>query len=234
MFLSDLGNIFKNIIQYFGLEEPYFRVEVLEDKDWLYRYKDFFKPIEINGLIITPPWEKVDSDNKIIINPKMGFGTGHHPTTRLILENMKKDEFKDKTVIDIGCGSGILGAAALKMGAKYVAFVEIDPMAIESCKETITLNGISRNKYDIYNIDIIKDWKKLNMNIFDTALINITYDVIVDLFDFVDFKNICYFLLSGILASKENDIKNFFIKKGFDICDTKILGDWLFIKIGRK
>ncbi|HOJ49510.1 MAG TPA: 50S ribosomal protein L11 methyltransferase [Spirochaetota bacterium] len=216
------------------MTSPEFLVKVLEDKDWLYKYKEFFRPIKIKDFVITPPWEDVDCEKKIIINPKMGFGTGHHPTTRLVMENMVDIDFKDKNVIDIGCGSGILGALAVKLGAKYVAFVEIDPMAIESCEETVELNGLKKNEYDIYNIDIVQDYKKIDLSIFDLALINITYDVVEEIFNVVNFDNISYYLISGILRNKKEDIKKFFNKKGYEIIKEDYLDDWLFIKIRGK
>lgn len=122
------------------------KVEQLEDKDWVREWMDHFHPMQFGKkLWICPSWCEVPDESavNVMLDPGLAFGTGTHPTTSMCLEYLDASELKDKTVIDYGCGSGILAIAALKLGAERVVGIDIDPQAIEASTENAKRNNVS-------------------------------------------------------------------------------------------
>ncbi len=181
----------------------------IEEINWNEAWEKSFNPIEIkNKCLIKANFHGELSYEStypyvITIQPKMAFGTGHHETTRMMIEGMFKLSFENTIVADIGCGSGILGILALKMKAKHVTFVDIDTWAVENTNENIKLNNTFSN-YSIYlgNINKIIDKK------FDIVLANITKNSIVQ--EIPDYLNITtkngYILHSGFYEDDIPDI----------------------------
>lgn len=129
------------------------RFEVLEDKDWQEAWKAHFKPMQFGvKLWICPSWCEIPQPSAInvLLDPGMAFGTGTHPTTALCLDWLASHLPTDATVIDYGCGSGILGIAAAKLGAKAVHCIDIDPQALSSTKENAKKNNISEEQLFTY------------------------------------------------------------------------------------
>ncbi|MBV1910359.1 MAG: 50S ribosomal protein L11 methyltransferase [Kangiellaceae bacterium] len=121
------------------------KFEQLEDKDWEREWMDRFEPMKFgNRLWICPSWKPVPDESavNVMLDPGLAFGTGTHPTTALCLEWLDSIDLIGKTVIDYGCGSGILAIAALKLGAKKVLAVDIDPQAILATKENAKRNQV--------------------------------------------------------------------------------------------
>lgn len=119
---------------------------VLDDKDWSREWMTHYKPVQCAGnLWIVPKWLEAPDANatNLILDPGLAFGTGYHATTRLCLDWLTTQDLKDKVVIDYGCGSGVLGVAALLLGAKAVYAVDIDPQAILATEQNAKLNGVS-------------------------------------------------------------------------------------------
>jgi ribosomal protein L11 methyltransferase len=131
------------------------RIDV-EDEDWAARSQAQLKAIAVGRIVIAPPWdaerlrepfsseaqEKGSRSPFVIIQPSTGFGTGHHPTTRLALRALQEMPLDNRTVIDIGCGSGVLAIAAIKLGARSAIGVDIDPDALENARENALLNRV--------------------------------------------------------------------------------------------
>lgn len=128
------------------------RVEILEDKDWEREWMENFHPMQFGQrLWICPSWRDVPDPEavNVMLDPGLAFGTGTHPTTALCLTWLDGQELGGQTVIDYGCGSGILGIAALKLGAGRVIGVDIDPQAIEASRENAARNGVE-NGVELY------------------------------------------------------------------------------------
>ncbi len=122
------------------------KIEQLEDKDWEREWMDNFHPMRFGErLWICPSWRDVPDPTavNVMLDPGLAFGTGTHPTTAMCLQWLDSLDLTDKTVIDFGCGSGILAIAALKLGAKHVVGIDIDPQAIQASRDNAERNGVS-------------------------------------------------------------------------------------------
>ena len=141
---TDDKAIVNSLKQILGDHVPVMSVN-LEDRDWIRAWMDSFKPLKFGKrLWICPTWCKVPEPDAVtvMLDPGLAFGTGTHPTTSLCLEWLDSLDLTDKTVLDYGCGSGILAIAALKLGAKEAFGVDIDPQALEASKENAKRNGV--------------------------------------------------------------------------------------------
>ncbi|MFQ2271007.1 50S ribosomal protein L11 methyltransferase [Aeromonas enteropelogenes] len=129
----------------FGKDVGY-KVEQLEDKDWVREWMDHFHPMQFGErLWICPSWRDVPDPEavNVMLDPGLAFGTGTHPTTALCLQWLDGLDLAGKTVVDFGCGSGILGIAALKLGAARVIGIDIDPQAIQASRDNAERNGVA-------------------------------------------------------------------------------------------
>jgi len=140
-----------------------------KNEDWINKYKSSIKPIHVGNFYVRPQWENPkDNTIDIIINPALAFGSGHHETTYSCLQTINDYVHENDTLLDVGCGSGILSIAAAKMGAQ-VDICDTDEVAVQSAQDNFTLNNIdfheawigsahnTRNQYDIVVANIIAD-----------------------------------------------------------------------------
>ncbi|ENM5731830.1 50S ribosomal protein L11 methyltransferase [Vibrio mimicus] len=128
------------------------KVEQVEDKDWEREWMDNFHPMQFGRrLWICPSWREVPDPQavNVMLDPGLAFGTGTHPTTALCLEWLDNLDLSGKTVIDFGCGSGILAIAAIKLGAAKVIGIDIDPQALLASKDNAARNGVE-NQIEVY------------------------------------------------------------------------------------
>ena len=142
------------------------RIEV-DDEDWAARSQASLRAVTVGRITVAPPWDTKrgrvpfsgDSAEKgtrplfVVIQPSMGFGTGHHATTRLMLAALQRLDVRDKTVLDVGCGSGVLGIAAVLLGARSAVGVDNDPDALTSAAENVELNAVG-DKVRLMNEDL--------------------------------------------------------------------------------
>jgi ribosomal protein L11 methyltransferase len=176
-----------------------YTLEEKENVDWIKTYQDSIQPIEAGKFYIFPSWYEPKEDFiNIKIDPALAFGSGHHATTFSCLEAISEYVVSDSSVIDVGCGSGILGLACKKMGA-HVELCDTDPLSVESCKENFELNKENYDKLWEGSIDKAE-------TTYDVVIANIIADVLR--FIAKDLKSACkeegLLILSGILDKKED------------------------------
>ena len=198
------------------------RYEFLEDQEWERTWMDAYEPIQIaEKYWIVPEWmEAPEADAvNIKLDPGLAFGTGNHASTFLCLQWLGKTDVKNKVVIDYGCGSGILGVAALLLGAKKVYATDIDPQAILATKQNAELNGVLDNLYvglpEEFNVEL-KDQKA------DVFVANILAGPLMALApEFATLiKSEGEFALAGILEEQVADVSNVY-SSFFDILEVE-------------
>ncbi|RIY31177.1 50S ribosomal protein L11 methyltransferase [Psittacicella melopsittaci] len=206
----DAQQIIDNLKTYLKVTELDYEVEVIEDQDWVRVWMDQFHPMKFGEkLWICPSNQQVDEEGAVVVDldPGLAFGTGTHPTTRMCLQYLDSlavtNALQDKVIIDYGCGSGILGIAAVKLGAKMAYCVDIDPQAIEATVSNAKNNQVS----DKIKPFLVEDFAKENI-LGDITLANILAGPLVELAPTLAqlTKKDGLLALSGILDIKEKDI----------------------------
>ena len=208
-------------------------INTVDDQDWLESWKEYYKPIKAGRLTIVPEWidyQAEEGEYIVKIDPGMAFGTGEHESTKMCLELLQAIGMENKSVIDVGTGSGILALAAAKLGASNVEAYDIDENAVKSARENCILNGL-QDKIVVENANLLDK----TAGTFDVVLANITADVLImlsqSLGDYVKEDGII--IISGIILKRENDVKNAFIKAGFDILERINMGEWVAFKLAK-
>ena len=197
------------------------------EEDWRNNWKKYFSPLNVGTkLTIVPSWyENYDTGGRTALNidPGLAFGTGGHETTRLCLEMCEKYMKSGDTVLDVGCGSGILGIAALLTGASRAVGVDIDEVAVRTAKENAELNGVADKFTAIHGSFTDKVEGK-----FDIVLANIVADAIIFLSKGVrDFmKEGSVYIMSGIIDTRADEVKAE-VGKYFDIIEEHLDGGWV-------
>ncbi|MFZ5581334.1 MAG: 50S ribosomal protein L11 methyltransferase [Pseudomonadota bacterium] len=148
---ADAGAVLAACCAGLGLPTPAFTLETVEEQNWVQLTQSQFDPIRVSDkLWIVPSWHETPAPDAInlILDPGMAFGTGSHPTTRLCLEWLERYVTADCSLLDYGCGSGILAIAAARLGANPVTGVDIDPQAVDAAKANAERNGVSAHFAD--------------------------------------------------------------------------------------
>ncbi len=205
----------------------------VQDSDWENNWKEFYKPIEVGEkLVVVPEWEPVPEDGRIPLklDPGLIFGTGSHATTKMCLTALESVAGPGKTVLDLGCGSGILGIGALLLGCDRCAGCDIDPKAPEVALSNAGLNGITAEQFDIRAGDVLSDAgmrKALGSN-YDIVTANIVSDVIIPLSGFVKefLKPGGTFITSGIIEGRQDEVRQAIEDNGFTILEHHNEDDW--------
>lgn len=197
---------------------------------WAVEWKKYYKPFKIGQkMVIVPSWEKYESNKDDIVlkmDPGMAFGSGTHETTSLCIELLEKYVNSDKTVLDIGTGSGILSIAALLLGAKSALGTDIDGKAVSTAAENAELNCVSiRADYRQGDLAECVDGK------FDIVCANIVADVIIRLTDNVKkfMADGGIFIMSGIIDSREQDVADALAAHGFKTVEVRRKNGWCAI-----
>ncbi|MFD0958620.1 50S ribosomal protein L11 methyltransferase [Paenibacillus chungangensis] len=215
---------------------------LVDDEDWANAWKQYFKPVKITDtLTIKPTWEAyeaADHERIIELDPGMAFGTGTHPTTSLCLRALESVVKGGEVVIDVGTGSGILAIGACKLGAGKVLALDLDPVAVSSATENVSLNGLS-DQVEVRLSDLLgvlregdREGTASVTNIqtpVDLVVANILAEIILlfveDVYEAL--KSGGTYIASGIYKNKEQDVEEGLKKAGFHIVEKQRDEDWL-------
>ena len=209
-----------------------------EDVDWVNNWKQYFHQFYVDDVLIIPSWEEVkpeDEDKMIIhIDPGTAFGTGMHETTQLCIRQIRKYVTPDTTILDVGCGSGILGMLALKFGAKYSVGTDLDPCAIDATYENMEVNGITKDQYQVMIGNIIDDKEvqdKVGYEKYDIVLANILADVLVPLTPVIlhQLKTGGIYITRGIIDAKEETVVEAVKEAGLEVLEVTYQGEWVSV-----
>lgn len=201
----------------------------VNEEEWENNWKKYYKPTKIGDKVLVKPiWENYEpKDNDVIVelDPGMAFGTGTHETTRMCIKSLEKYVDKNSVVFDIGTGSGILSISASKLGAEKVIAVDLDPVAVDSAKKNVSYNHID-------NVEVLHgDLMEVVEGKADIVVANIIADVIIFLAEGVKefIKRDGYFISSGIILSRQEDVINKLKSCGFEILEVINDGEWACI-----
>lgn len=204
-------------------------VSVCRNQDWENNWKDYFRSLPVGEkLMIHPIWDDdFEPGDRVVldIEPGLAFGSGGHDTTKLCLETLEKYVNGSTTILDVGCGSGILGVAGLLLGAPKAVGVDIDPLAVKKAWENAELNGFDSSRYCAYEGNLTD---KVSGK-FNVVVANIVADVIImfckDVGAFMEDDAV--FITSGIIDVREQDVISAFEKYGFEIVERHENNGWL-------
>lgn len=212
----------------------------LSDNDWAYSWQKYYKPLEIGTrLYVVPEWERgkgvPEGRVPFYLNPGLTFGTGSHASTQLCLEGVEQHAGQGCSVLDLGCGSGILSIAALCLGASHAVAVDIDPKAVDVAYENAALNSIGRDRYLVRAGDVLTDRSlaaELAAQHYDLVLANIVADVIIPLSAQVPnlLAESGTFLCSGIIDTRAHEVEAALKKNGLTIIRKREKNGWVALE----
>ena len=205
-------------------------VNEIDDVDWTKEWKKYFKTVHTSSVTVVPSWieyDKAEGEKILLIEPGHAFGTGEHETTKMCLDMM--GDVKGKDIVDVGCGSGILGIAAKICGAKSAYLCDIDSMCVESSVRHAILNKVD---VTVEERDLLSDKDVYG----DLVFANLTADILLKLSD-----GICdhisdggYLIISGIIDSREEEVLTRYLDLGLKLVDKMSMKDWRAFKFQKQ
>ncbi|MBT2665531.1 50S ribosomal protein L11 methyltransferase [Bacillus sp. ISL-4] len=218
LFDIDLG---KNVVS----------ISEVNEEEWATAWKKYYNPVKISErFTIVPTWEDytpVSSDELIIeLDPGMAFGTGTHPTTVMCIQALERTVQPGDLVVDVGTGSGVLSIAAALLDAKRIQSLDLDEVAVQSAKQNVELNNV-QDKVSVSQGNLLDGVNEQA----DIVVANILAEVIMRFTDDVAkvVKPGGYFIASGIIQTKKQDVKEAIIASGFTVEETILMEDWVAI-----
>lgn len=207
---------------------------IVDGDDWIEIWRKHYRPIELGNVLICPAWierKPKEGQVEIIIDSNMAFGTGEHETTSMVISLMQNYVKNAETVIDVGTGSGILGIAAAKLGAKKVVMTDIDYVAVKSAKHNCEINGVA-DKCEV-DLNNLLDDKNITG---DLVLANITADVLLILSESIPsrVKNGGVLIMSGIIKGRVNEVIDRYSAIDFELIQRKDEGEWIALVMKKK
>lgn len=236
--LDDIRRELKEMASYVDVGECLIEESQTEDVDWMNNWKQYFHQFYVDDILIIPSWEDVkleDSDKLVIhIDPGTAFGTGMHETTQLCIRQLRKYVTSETRILDVGCGSGILGMLALKFGALYSVGTDLDPCAIDATHENMEVNGISQGQYEVMIGNIINDKRvqdKAGYLKYDIVVANILADVLTELTPVIvnQMKKGGIYITSGIIDDKEKTVVEAVENAGLEVLEVTYQGEWVSV-----
>lgn len=240
--VNNIKEVLKETAEYCEIGEGTVEVSRTEDIDWINNWKQYFHQFYVDDLLVIPSWEEVkpeDKDKKILhIDPGTAFGTGMHETTQLCIRALKKYLTKETVLLDVGTGSGILSIVSLMYGAKAAVGTDLDPCAIDACYENMDANNIPREAFKVMIGNIISDKKvqdEVGYDCYDIVVANILADVLEPLTPVIvnQMKKGAVYITSGIIDTKENEVKDAIVAAGLEVLEINHQGEWVGI-VARK
>lgn len=218
-----------------NIGENIFSTSEIDEEDWATSWKQYYHPVKISErFTIVPTWEEyspINTDELIIeLDPGMAFGTGTHPTTVMCLQALEKIVKQGDYVVDVGTGSGVLSIGAAMLGANKVHALDLDDVAVKAANENVKLNKVE----NIVTVDQSNLLEKVNSQA-DVIVANILAEIILTFTDeaFKAVKPGGYYITSGIIGAKKDDVKEGLKSSGFTIEEILMMEDWVAI-IARK
>lgn len=233
-----------------GLDELSMFVEVgdgvliaseTEDKDWINNWKEFFHAFRIGqDIVIKPTWQKNEEadvregDLVLEIDPGISFGTGAHETTKLCIEELRRFVKPGDEILDVGCGSGILSIAAVKMGANHAYAIDIDPIAVDATLENMETNHVSAELITAEAGNVIDDVElqaKCGVEKYDIVVANILPVVLVPLTPVIVpfMKPAALYITSGIVTERAEEVRVAVEQAGLTVLEINHMNDWVSI-----
>jgi ribosomal protein L11 methyltransferase len=210
------------------------KTQPADDKAWHKVWKKNFRPVKIGDIVVCPKWQKyrpIENEKVIVLHSGMAFGTGEHETTAMCVELMQGFDFSGRTVIDAGCGSGILGLAAFRLGAARCVLTDIDGMALEAARQNIKLNRAA-GRVSVENRSLTDG---IGVKA-DFILANLTAGLLIELS-----KNIreaaadsAVVIASGIIAGKTDEVIDAFAAAGFSLIQKRVKNDWAALSFHKR
>jgi len=222
-----------SVLQQVRNRYPGVTVSAVEDSDWENNWREYYKPIEVGErLVVVPEWEEIPAGGRLPLrlDPGLIFGTGSHATTRMCLQALEEYAAPGKRVLDLGCGSGILGIGALVLGCDSCLGCDIDPKAPDVAAANAALNGFGSDRIRIVAGDVIADasLRRSFGTDYDIVLANIVSDVIIPLSVHVPafLRRDGVFITSGIIEGRQTEVETAIERSGFRIIRHLYEEDW--------
>ncbi|WP_217586751.1 50S ribosomal protein L11 methyltransferase [Lentibacillus saliphilus] len=229
--IEQLNHYLRQIAEYLDPGTGIITSKEMDETDWATAWKAYYKPVKVsNTITIVPSWETYvpsSEDERILeLDPGMAFGTGTHPTTMLCIQMLEKYMQSNQTVIDVGCGSGVLSIASILLGADSVHALDLDDVAVKSTELNVALNGMEDKIHAEQGNLLEKTDQQVDIivsNILAEIIIQFTTDAWNNL------KQGGLFITSGIISSKQAMVVDALTKDGFTILEVNELEDWVSI-----
>ena len=237
--LKDVREALDDLKNFMDIGEATIEESQTEDKDWINNWKKYFTSFTIDDILIKPTWEELKEEDKdkflIEIDPGISFGTGKHETTQLCIRQLQKYvEGKHPKVLDVGCGSGILSIVALKLGAREVVGTDLDADCMTSTRDNMQVNHLDLSLGTFYVGNLIDDeelQEKVGTEEYEIVVANILAPVIIAMAPVIParLKQGGYFITSGIIDFKENEVKEAIEAAGLTVVEINHQGEWVNI-----
>jgi ribosomal protein L11 methyltransferase len=211
-------------------------VQRVPSQDWNEAWTRSVKPLRIGRLVIRPSWEPIvlgPGDIEIVLDPKQAFGTGHHATTRMLLEWLQTDIRGGEHILDVGTGSAILAMAGVKLGAASAVGVEVDSVAVDCAREYVKLNGLN-DQIDII-VGTLADSPQGRRTTADLVLANLDRQTVLDLADDLACSALrgASILVSGVLVEQQTEIVDRLSSLGLACVERREEEGWVAMKFLR-